>query len=181
MRIRCLPVYMTRTNDSPWSTSVRSTVCSALRTTACRPRKCFRKTEAGSLNLLPRIPDRGREPDLSGLPATYVESEDEAETLVIELADPLNGLHLELSYTIFAAGGGHCKKRAFYQPGTGERASSVCHESLPGSSGQRSDMIQFSGAWARERYPKTRRLEQGIQSVGSIRGNSSHNHILSSS
>ncbi|WP_347296479.1 alpha-galactosidase, partial [Enterocloster bolteae] len=32
------------------------------------------------------------------------------------------------------------------------------------------------GAWARERYPKTRQLEQGILSVGSMRGNSSHNH-----
>ena len=49
---------------------------------------------------------------------------------------------------------------------------SLCLD-LPDSS---YDMIQFSGAWSRERYPKTRRLEQGIQSVGSIRGNSSHNH-----
>ena len=38
------------------------------------------------------------------------------------------------------------------------------------------DWMQFSGAWARERYPKTRQLEQGILSVGSMRGNSSHNH-----
>ena len=44
-------------------------------------------------------------PGLAGLPATYVENEEEAETLIIELADPLTGLHLELSYTIFAAGG----------------------------------------------------------------------------
>ena len=36
--------------------------------------------------------------------------------------------------------------------------------------------MQFSGAWSRERHVKERRLEQGIQSVGSIRGNSSHEH-----
>ena len=53
-----------------------------------------------------------------------------------------------------------------------QSAMSLCLD-LPDSG---YDMIQFSGAWARERYPKTRRLEQGIQSVGSIRGNSSHNH-----
>lgn len=38
------------------------------------------------------------------------------------------------------------------------------------------EWIQLSGAWAREREIKTRKLEQGIQSVGSLRGNSSHNH-----
>ena len=115
-------------------------------------------------------------PGLAGLPATYVESEDEAETLVIELADPLNGLHLELSYTIFAAGGIIARNARFINRGQESvhllSAMSLCLD-LPDSG---YDMIQFSGAWARERYPKTRRLEQGIQSVGSIRGNSSHNH-----
>ena len=115
-------------------------------------------------------------PGLAGLPATYVESEDEAETLVIELADPLNGLHLELSYTVFAAGGIIARNARFINRGQESvhllSAMSLCLD-LPDSG---YDMIQFSGAWARERYPKTRRLEQGIQSVGSIRGNSSHNH-----
>ena len=36
------------------------------------------------------------------------------------------------------------------------------------------EWLQFSGAWARERHLKVRRLEQGIQAVDSIRGNSSH-------
>ena len=40
----------------------------------------------------------------------------------------------------------------------------------------RYDMIQFSGAWAKERHAKVRRLEMGIQSVGSLRGHSSHEH-----
>ena len=35
-------------------------------------------------------------------------------------------------------------------------------------------MAAVSGAWARERHLKVRRLEQGIQAVDSIRGNSSH-------
>lgn len=37
-------------------------------------------------------------------------------------------------------------------------------------------LLHFSGAWARERHLKTRKLEQGIQSVSSLRGNSSHEH-----
>ena len=115
-------------------------------------------------------------PKLPGLPATYVEKEEEAETLVIRLADPLTGLELELFYTIFAAGGILARSARFVNQGEQElhlqSAMSLCLD-LPDSG---YDMIQFSGAWARERYPKTRRLEQGIQSVGSIRGNSSHNH-----
>lgn len=115
-------------------------------------------------------------PKLPGLPATYVENEEEAETLVIRLADPVTGLELELFYTIFAAGGVLARSARFVNQGEQalhlQSAMSLCLD-LPDSG---YDMIQFSGAWARERYPKTRRLEQGIQSVGSIRGNSSHNH-----
>ena len=115
-------------------------------------------------------------PKLPGLPATYVENEEEAETLVIRLADPVTGLELELFYTIFAAGGILARNARFVNRGEQalhlQSAMSLCLD-LPDKG---YDMIQFSGAWARERYPKTRRLEQGIQSVGSIRGNSSHNH-----
>ena len=119
---------------------------------------------------------RAGKPGLVGLPATYVEQEEEAETLVIELTDQVSGLELELYYTIFAAGGIIARSARFINRG-GQTlhllsAMSLCLD-LPDSS---YDMIQFSGAWSRERYPKTRRLEQGIQSVGSIRGNSSHNH-----
>ena len=115
-------------------------------------------------------------PKLPGLPATYVENEEEAETLVIRLADPVTGLELELFYTIFAEGGVLARSARFVNRGEQalhlQSAMSLCLD-LPDKG---YDMIQFSGAWARERYPKTRRLEQGIQSVGSIRGNSSHNH-----
>ena len=115
-------------------------------------------------------------PKLPGLPATYVENEAEAQTLVIRLADTGTGLELELCYTIFAEGGVLARSARFVNRGEQalhlQSAMSLCLD-LPDKG---YDMIQFSGAWARERYPKTRRLEQGIQSVGSIRGNSSHNH-----
>ncbi|KEZ85538.1 glycoside hydrolase family 36 N-terminal domain-containing protein, partial [Lacrimispora celerecrescens] len=38
------------------------------------------------------------------------------------------------------------------------------------------EMIQLSGAWSRERYLKRRPLEQGIQSIYSMRGISSAEH-----
>ena len=115
-------------------------------------------------------------PSLEGLPATYTESENEARTLVIGLSDPLTQIRLELLYTIFEKGGIITRSARFINNGKEDvhltTAMSLCLD-LPDSD---YDWIQFSGAWARERYPKTRHLEQGIQSVGSMRGNSSHNH-----
>ncbi len=115
-------------------------------------------------------------PSLEGLPATYTESDEEASTLVIGLMDPLTQIRLELFYTIFEKGGIIARSARFINKGKEDvhltTAMSLCVD-LPDSE---YDWIQFSGAWARERCPKRRCLEQGIQSVGSMRGNSSHNH-----
>lgn len=115
-------------------------------------------------------------PKLEGLPATYVENENEASTLVLNLCDRVTGINLELFYTIFRDGGIITRSARFSNCGSNEvhlcTAMSLCMD-LPDSN---YEWIQFSGAWARERYPKKRHLEQGIQSVGSLRGCSSHNH-----
>ena len=79
-------------------------------------------------------------------------------------------------YTIFAEKGILSRSVRFINQGEETlhltTAMSLCMD-LPDSN---YEWIQFSGAWARERYPKKRILEQGIQSVGSLRGHSSHNH-----
>ena len=115
-------------------------------------------------------------PSLSGLPATYTENDREARTLVIILKDPVTQIRLELFYTIFEKGGIITRSARFVNEGVNEihlaSAMSICMD-LPDSD---YDWIQFSGAWARERYPVTRHLTPGIQSVGSLRGHSSHNH-----
>lgn len=113
-------------------------------------------------------------PKLPGLPATYTEAENEAETLIITLRDEVTGVVLELLYTIFAEDGVIARSVRFENCGRESvsltRAMSLCMD-LPDC---RYDWIQFSGGWARERHLKTRRLEQGIQAVDSMRGNSSH-------
>lgn len=115
-------------------------------------------------------------PVLSGLPATYTENDNEAETLTLTLKDPVNGLKLNLLYTIFAEGGIIARSASFVNEGSNvlhlTRAMSLCMD-LPDDN---YELIHFSGAWGRERHIKTRKLEQGIQSVGSVRGHSSHNH-----
>ena len=115
-------------------------------------------------------------PKLSGLPATYTEAEDEAETLTLILKDPVNEIELELCYTIFSQGGILARSVRFSNRGTSTvhllKAMSLCMD-LPDCD---YDWIQYSGAWARERHPKMRHLEQGIQAISSMRGHSSHEH-----
>ena len=115
-------------------------------------------------------------PKLIGLPATYVENDDEADTLEILLRDELINVEMILRYTIFKNFDAVARSVQFIN-----RGEQSCHITQAMSSSldlpdADYDFIQFSGWWARERYRKDRRLQQGIQSVGSLRGQSSHVH-----
>ena len=115
-------------------------------------------------------------PKLPGLPATYTESGQEAETLTVTLKDELTGVELELLYTIFTKGGILTRSARFCHKGVKPirlgRAMSLCLD-LPDR-----DYVwqQLSGCWARECHIHCRNLEPGIQAIGSMRGNSSHEH-----
>lgn len=115
-------------------------------------------------------------PKLSGLPATYVERDEEALTLRITLRDPLTQVSLQLLYTIYANDG--IIARSAYIENNGKeiiylnRALSLCLD-LPDKD---YDWLQFSGSWARERHLKMHHLEQGTLSISSKRGNSSLEH-----
>lgn len=115
-------------------------------------------------------------PKLTGLPATYTEDDSEAMTLTLQLKDIVTGMELELLYTIFCKGGIIARSARFTNHGSESihltKAMSLCMD-LPDYN---YDFLHFSGAWAGERHLKTRKLEQGIQSVGSLRGHSSHEH-----
>lgn len=115
-------------------------------------------------------------PELPGLPATYTESPDEAKTLFINLCDDVTGIHLLLSYTIFAEGGVIARSAQFCNQGR-LPVHLLTAMSLSLDLPDRDYVwMQLSGAWARERHIKERKLEQGIQAVDSMRGNSSHEH-----
>ena len=113
-------------------------------------------------------------PKLAGLPATYTESPDEAQTLIIRLTDPVTQIKLELMYTIFAKGGILARSARITNEGKEsvqlERAMSLCLD-LPDSN---YEWMQFSGSWARERHPEKRALTSGTVSIESLRGHSSH-------
>ena len=113
-------------------------------------------------------------PALAGLPATYTESDDEAQTLAVTLRDEVTGLKLILLYTLFAMEGAIARSACLVNEGAQavmiERILSL-NLDLPDAD---YEWIQFSGSWARERHPVTKPLTIGTTAVESLRGHSSH-------
>lgn len=110
---------------------------------------------------------------LEGLPAFYDEGVT-AQTLSVELWDSCTGLEVELLYGVLeeydlitravrVLNGGQT-------PVDLERVSSVCLDFPVGEH----DLITLGGAYAREREPVRMPLTQGVHTVGSVRGSSSH-------
>lgn len=121
----------------------------------------------------------GKKP-IPGLPATYVESDSEAETLEIDLVDELSGVIITLFYTIFAdypviarhvrvTNGGANTSGCARVSGAGETLTCAMSASvdLPD---QNWDLIALTGAWAREFQAERLPLRRGVQGVASVRG-----------
>lgn len=111
---------------------------------------------------------------LNGLPAVYVEEEREAETLEIVLTDEVLHLEMHLSYTVFSdypvlARNVNIKSHS-KEPLTIDKVMSVSVD-FPDSN---YEMLEFAGAWGRERNLKTQKLCEGIHQIYSTRGHSSH-------
>ncbi|BDG36495.1 alpha-galactosidase [Saccharococcus caldoxylosilyticus] len=113
-------------------------------------------------------------PKLEGLPATYVENENEAETLEIVLEDRVIGLNVTLLYTVYERWNVITRSARFENHGAERikllRALSM-NVDFPHSD---YEWLHLPGAWARERAVERRPLVTGIQSVESRRGASSH-------
>ena len=112
--------------------------------------------------------------ELQGLPATYVENEDEAETLEITLKDELVGLKVVLSYTVFE--NYDAITRSCRIINDSEKEVDVLRALSANVDFRHSDfdLIQLSGSWARERHIIRTPLRNGGQCVESRRGASSH-------
>ncbi|MCR2806300.1 alpha-galactosidase [Paenibacillus soyae] len=115
-------------------------------------------------------------PALEGLPSVYTESDDEADTLELELEDSYTGLSVRLRYTIFA-GGAITRSARFANNGSGSlkllRALSASVD-LFGKSDY--ELLYLAGHWTREAHIQRRPLGPGGTSLGSRRGMSSHQH-----
>lgn len=115
-------------------------------------------------------------PALAGLPATYVEADEEAETVEVLLRDAPSGIEVALLYTVFADAPVVARSARIRNGGAQPvrvRCAMSASLDLPDAAW---DLVQLSGTWARERHVATRPLAPGRQSIASLRGASGHEH-----
>ncbi len=113
---------------------------------------------------------------IDGLPAVYTESDDEAQSLEITLADKLTGLEITLVYSVFFELDAITRSVRVTNKGKNTvRLDSVLSAVLDFKSSDY-DLIHLPGAWARERHPERIPVMNGKQIVDSARGNSSAQH-----
>ncbi|MDH6429850.1 MULTISPECIES: alpha-galactosidase [unclassified Paenibacillus] len=113
-------------------------------------------------------------PALKGLPATYVESDEEAETLEIVLQDDKTGLIAALSYTVFNDQDVITRSVRIENLGKDNLVLKRVLSANVDFHDSDYDMLQLSGTWTRERHIHKRPLVPGIQRIDSKRGSSSH-------
>lgn len=115
-------------------------------------------------------------PRLNNLPSTYVEQEEEAQTLDMVMVDKASQLKVILTYTVFEAHAAITRSVRFVNEGAAElrlqRALSMSIDFSHASF----DMLHLSGSWVRERHMERRPIAPGGHVVESRRGASSHSH-----
>ena len=115
----------------------------------------------------------GGKKKLAGLPATYTENEEEATSLDITLHDSVMDTDLVLTYSVYEDYPVVTRSARLVQKGNQKiRLENVMSAAVEFPD-MDYEMIHLSGAWARERYVKTRKIEMGIQAVQSLAGTGS--------
>lgn len=113
-------------------------------------------------------------PALEGLPSTFENENGSAQTLEIICRDRCIGLKITLRYSVFEDNDAIVRSVLLENEGdmtlAVEKIMSACIEMDNGHF----EMLTLHGAWARERKITRYPLHQGMQSVGSVCGKSSH-------
>ena len=113
-------------------------------------------------------------PPLPGLPASYVESPSEADTLIVKLSDDLTGLQVDALYSVYNRSGIIARSLNIRNTGVCPltltsvlSASVLIWESSP-------DLIHLKGSWARERAVVRTAAGEAEHRISSARGASGH-------
>lgn len=111
---------------------------------------------------------------LDRLPSTYVENEKEAQTLEIVMLDRLKNIEIILYYTVFEEFDAITRSVKIKNNSDNSiRINRVLSANIDFKECD-FELIQLSGAWARERHIIRTKLKSGSQSIESRRGSSSH-------
>jgi alpha-galactosidase len=113
-------------------------------------------------------------PTLAGLPATYVESEEEAETLELILFDEVIGLKVKLLYTAYTDLDVITRSTLLFNEGQSNLKILKAASMNVDFRDNQYEMITLYGAHERERFVNRTGLRYGVQSIESRRGTSSH-------
>ncbi|MGM0524095.1 MAG: alpha-galactosidase [Bacillota bacterium] len=113
---------------------------------------------------------------LPGLPATYVETNDEAETLIITLTDDVLQATLRLTYTIYKDAPVITRHAAITNHGEAPFVIDQLMSASVDFNQSEMDWLELAGSWARERHVKRNPLHLGVQNIQSTRGASSPQH-----
>jgi alpha-galactosidase len=113
---------------------------------------------------------------LNGLPHTYCDDSQAAATLALNLYDEVLSCELTLYYTIFE-NLPVIARSARFTNNSSENLKLLSALSLSVDFDESElDFLTLDGAWCRERHITKTRLRSGMQSVGSRRGASGHDH-----
>ncbi|OOM82268.1 alpha-galactosidase [Clostridium puniceum] len=111
---------------------------------------------------------------LNGLPATYVESNNEATTLEIHLIDELKKIKVILTYSVFENFDAITRSVELINEGKEEVRILRALSANVDFNSDKFEMLHLGGAWARERCIIRNKITQGSQSTESRRGASGH-------
>ncbi|WP_312096558.1 alpha-galactosidase [Niallia sp.] len=118
---------------------------------------------------------KGKHP-IKGLPSTYVEHENEAETLEIVMKDSLVDLKIVLNYTVYEEFNVITRSARIVNEGTDSLKVLAAHSLSVDYRDADFDFLHLHGAHVKERFIEKQPLCHGIQSIESTRGASSHQH-----
>lgn len=111
---------------------------------------------------------------LPGLPMVYTESDDEAQSVVITLKDPLTGLISEITYTVMEQLDAITRSMRLINGGEEKLVLTHMQSASMPMYGSEYDVINLSGGWARERHVNRTPVAHAFFRVESQRGSSSH-------
>ncbi|MCU9615112.1 alpha-galactosidase [Caldibacillus lycopersici] len=113
-------------------------------------------------------------PPLEGLPAVYVEADDEAHTLELQLIDNYTKLEVYLYYTIFEKANVIARSVRFFNNGKKSLKLLRALSTTVDFHDSNYEAIYLAGAWGREAHMQRTPLKPGNLSIDSKRGVSSH-------
>ena len=114
-----------------------------------------------------------QKPELKGLPSTFGQA-GECQTLILHCKDAILGLEVDLLYTAFEKEDVITRSVNVKNAGKDTLYLTKVFSACLDMDNQEFEMLTMHGSWARERQMEYRYIGHGKQSVGSNRGESSH-------